>query len=107
MEKVFKALADETRRSMLDRLLERPGQTLGELVEDAGMTRQSASKHLKILEEANLVVVDWEGREKRHFLNPVPIQEVSRRWVDKYAKARLDAVLNLKDALERDSDKEG
>lgn len=100
MDKVFKALADETRRQMLDRLLEEPGLTLGELVEGTDMRRQSASKHLKILEEARLVLPEWEGREKKHYLNAVPIQEISRRWVDKYSAARADAILNLKAALE-------
>lgn len=104
MDKVFKALADETRRLMLDRLLDQPGLSLNGLIADTNMRRQSASKHLKVLEEAGLVSAEWRGREKLHFLNPVPIQDISRRWVDKYSKARADALLNLKEALERDSD---
>ncbi|NVJ96743.1 MAG: winged helix-turn-helix transcriptional regulator [Alphaproteobacteria bacterium] len=102
MDIVFKALADETRRQMLDRLLEKPGQTLSDMVSNTGMRRQSASKHLKILEEAGLVVSRREGREKLHFLNPVPIQEISHRWVDKFSKVRAEAILNLKAALESD-----
>ncbi len=105
MDLVFKALADETRRKMLDRLLAEPGQTLGDLTSGLGMRRQSASKHLKLLEEAGLVTSEWQGREKRHFLNPVPIREISRRWVDKYATARVDALLTMKEALAHDSGK--
>ncbi len=100
MDKVFKALADETRRLMLDRLLENPGLTLTDLIAGTNMRRQSASKHLKILEGAGLVVVEWRGREKLHFLNSGPIQQISRRWVDKYSKHKVDAVLTLKEALE-------
>lgn len=102
MDHVFKALADATRRAMLDKLLASPGLTLGDLVRDTDMRRQSATKHLKLLEEAGLVHVKWEGREKLHFLNPVPIQEISGRWVDKFNKARLDALFSLKSALESD-----
>lgn len=100
MDDVFKALADATRRVMLDKLLENPGQTLGQLVADTDMRRQSASKHLRILEKAGLVHVEWEGREKKHFLNPIPIREISSRWIDKFSAVRLDALLNLKEALE-------
>lgn len=102
MDDVFKALADPTRRAMLDRLLEKPGLSLGELVDGTGMRRQSASKHLRLLEDAGLVVAAWEGREKKHYLNPVPIRQISDRWVDKFSKARVDAVLMLKQALEED-----
>lgn len=102
MDQIFKALADATRRAMLDKLLASPGLTLGDLVRDTDMRRQSATKHLKLLEQAGLVHVKWEGREKLHFLNPVPIQEISGRWVDKFNKARLDALLSLKSALEND-----
>ncbi len=104
MDRVFKALADNTRRLMLDRLLEKPGLTLSELVDDVAMARQSASKHLRILEEAGLIVPQWQGREKRHYLNPVPIQEIADRWVDKYAEGRVEAVLALKAALEDEKD---
>jgi len=107
MDLVFKALADETRRRMLDRLLESPGQTLGDLTDGLGMRRQSASKHLKLLEEAGLVSSEWRGREKLHFLNPVPIREISRRWVDKFSEARTDALLTMKQALEHDSEDTG
>ena len=100
MDKVFKALADETRRLMLDRLLTEPGLTLGNLVAGTSMRRQSASKHLCILIEAGLIVTKWQGREKQHFLNPVPIQTIARRWVDKYSRTKLDAILNMKEALE-------
>lgn len=100
MDTIFKALADPTRRAMLDKLLSSPGLTLGELVEDTDMARQSASKHLALLEQAGLVLVEWQGREKKHFLNPGPIQEISRRWVDKFASHHIDAVINLKHALE-------
>ncbi len=103
MDSVFKALADGTRRMMLDKLLANPGQTLGELVADTDMRRQSASKHLQILEHAGLVHVEWEGREKKHFLNPVPIQEIGHRWVDKFSADRVDALLALKGALETDA----
>lgn len=103
MDDVFRALADTTRRAMLDKLLENPGQTLGELVADTDMRRQSASKHLQILEGAGLVHVEWEGREKRHFLNPLPIQEIGRRWVDKFSATRTEALLNLKEALETEA----
>lgn len=100
---VFKALADATRREMLDKLLYQPGLTLNELIVGTEMRRQSASKHVAILETAGLVVTEWQGREKKHFLNPVPIQEITRRWVDKYSETRAEAILNLKQALEASS----
>lgn len=100
MDIVFKALADPTRRLVLDRLLEKPGLTLSDLVAGTGMRRQSASKHIQILEDAGLVVVERSGREKKHFINVLPIQQISRRWVDKFSKVRGDAILNLKEALE-------
>ncbi|MBO6506066.1 MAG: helix-turn-helix transcriptional regulator [Kordiimonadaceae bacterium] len=100
MELVFKALADQTRRNMLDKLLQSPGITLGELIEGTDMRRQSASKHVQILEEAGLVHVEWRGREKKHFLNPIPVREISRRWLDKYNEHQADALLSMKDALE-------
>jgi DNA-binding transcriptional ArsR family regulator len=101
MDKIFKALADTTRRELLDRLFSKDGQTLGELCEYLSMTRQAVTKHLVILEEANLIVIQWKGREKMHYLNPVPIQEVYERWVSKYEKGRLAAISNLKNALEK------
>lgn len=103
MDLVFKALADATRREMLDKLLDWPGLTLNELIAGTDMRRQSASKHVTILETAGLVVTEWQGREKKHFLNPIPIQEITRRWVDKYSAVRADAILNLKQALETGS----
>lgn len=103
MDLVFKALADATRREMLDKLLEQPGLTLGELIAGSEMRRQSASKHVQILEAAGLIVAEWQGREKKHFLNPVPIQEITRRWVDKYSESRTEAILNLKAALENET----
>ncbi|QLH27456.1 metalloregulator ArsR/SmtB family transcription factor [Streptomyces sp. Rer75] len=92
MDKVFKALADQTRRYLLDRLHERGGQTLGELCERLAMTRQSATQHLAVLEDANLVSVVRRGREKLHYLNPVPLHEVQERWIDKFERPRLRAL---------------
>lgn len=100
MELVFKALADQTRRNMLDKLLGAAGLSLGELIEGTDMRRQSASKHVQLLEEAGLIHVEWQGREKKHFLNPVPIREISRRWLDKYCEQQADALLTMKQALE-------
>ena len=102
MDAVFKALADPTRRALLDRLLERQGQTLGELVDGLEMRRQSATRHLAVLESAGLVSCQWQGREKLHYLNPMPIAEISRRWVDKFSADRAAAILNLKAALEEE-----
>ena len=96
---VFKALADEGRRRLLDRLHARNGQTLNELCEEMAMSRQAVAKHLGILEEANLVVVQWRGREKLHYLNPVPINEIAERWIGKYERTRLAALSALKQAL--------
>lgn len=100
MDAVFKALADPTRRALLDRLLERQGQTLTELVDGLGMRRQSVAKHLAVLETAGLVNCVRHGREKLHYLNPVPIAEISRRWIDRYSGERAAAILNLRDALQ-------
>jgi DNA-binding transcriptional ArsR family regulator len=100
MDAVFKALADPTRRALLDRLLDRQGQTLTELVDGLGMRRQSVAKHLAVLEAAGLVSCQWHGREKRHYLNPVPIAEISRRWLDRFSGRRAEAILNLRDALQ-------
>ena len=102
MDTVFKALADPTRRALLDRLLEEQGQTLTELIDGLDMRRQSAAKHLAVLEAAELVTHRWHGREKLHYLNPVPIAEISRRWLDKFSAERAAAILNLRDALEED-----
>lgn len=99
MDATFKALADPTRRALLDRLLENQGQTLTELVDGLGMRRQSVAKHLAILEAAGLVSCQWHGREKLHYLNPMPIAEISRRWLNRYSGERAAAILNLRDAL--------
>jgi DNA-binding transcriptional ArsR family regulator len=104
MDEVFKALADPTRRELLDRLRERNGQTLNELIERMAMTRQAVSKHLAILEAANLVATVRRGREKLHYLNPVPIGEIYDRWIGKYEKARVAALADLKRALEEKED---
>ncbi len=100
MDAVFKALADATRRRLLDRLREKGGQTLGELCEGAEMTRQAVTKHLAVLEAANLVATQKRGREKLHFLNPVPINQIAERWIDPFAQHRLTALSALKTTLE-------
>ena len=100
MDPVFKALADPTRRSLLDELFERDGQTLSELEERLPMTRFGVMKHLKVLEEANLVTTKRRGREKLHFLNPIPIRLVHDRWVSKYAEPWAAALTGLKQTLE-------
>ena len=100
MDEVFKALADASRRELLDRLRADNGQTLGELCARLAMTRQAVSKHLAILEDANLVVVVWRGREKLHYLNPVPIHDIADRWIGKFERSRLQALSELKKGLE-------
>jgi DNA-binding transcriptional ArsR family regulator len=100
MDAVFKALADPTRRSLLDALYERDGQTLSALEEKLPMTRFGVMKHLRVLEEANLVTTRRNGREKLHFLNPVPIRLVHDRWVSKYAGPWAAALTGLKRQLE-------
>src|SRR3954468_1543322 len=107
MDAVFKALADESRRALLDRLHKSNGQTLGELCRDLDMTRQAVTKHLRLLEAANLVTVVWRGREKLHYLNPVPIHEISERWIGKYERHRLQALSDLKKSLEPKKNKKG
>ncbi|MEU7059568.1 metalloregulator ArsR/SmtB family transcription factor [Streptomyces sp. NPDC046197] len=92
MDMVFKALADETRRRLLDRLHEHNGQTLGELCARIAMTRQSVTQHLAVLEGANLVSTVRQGREKLHYLNPVPLHEIQERWIDKFERPRLSAL---------------
>jgi DNA-binding transcriptional ArsR family regulator len=99
-DRVFKALADPTRRLLLDRLFARDGQTLTELESAVAMTRYGVMKHLRVLEEAGLVVPRRSGREKLHFLNPVPIRQVHDRWIDKYTERRVTALLELKTELE-------
>ena len=103
MDKVFKALADPSRRQLLDRLHADNGQTLGELCADLAMTRQAVTKHLALLEAANLVNTVWRGREKLHYLNPVPIHEIAQRWIGKYERHRVQALHDLKKALEEDT----
>ena len=100
MDLVFKALADRTRRKLLDRLHADNGQTLGELCERLAMTRQAVTKHLVLLEEANLVATVRRGREKLHYLNPVPIHEIAQRWIGKFERQRLQALSDMKNALE-------
>ncbi len=100
MDAVFKALADPSRRELLDRLYSENGQTLNELCARLAMTRQAVSKHLAILEDANLVATVKRGREKLHYLNPVPIHEIAERWIEKYERHRLRALSNLKKGLE-------
>src|SRR3954452_12916628 len=104
MDKVFKALADPSRRQLLDRLHADNGQTLGALCEHLDMTRQAVTKHLAVLEEANLVAVVWRGREKLHYLNPVPIHEIAERWINKFERGRLRALAELKKKLEEGTD---
>jgi uncharacterized protein YndB with AHSA1/START domain/DNA-binding transcriptional ArsR family regulator len=97
---VFRALADPSRRRLLDSLNARSGQTLRELCADMDMARQSVSKHLAVLEAANLVTTVWRGREKLHYLNPAPINDISERWIDRYDQRRVHALADLKQALE-------
>ena len=97
---VFKALADPTRRHLLDQLYERDGRTLGELEAELEMTRFGVMKHLRILEDAGLVVTRRSGREKLHFLNPVPIRLIHDRWIDKYTERQISALADLKTTLE-------
>jgi DNA-binding transcriptional ArsR family regulator len=100
MDDVFKALADRSRRELLDRLRADNGQSLNELCQRLAMTRQAVSKHLGILEEANLVATVKRGREKLHYLNPVPIHDIAERWIGKFERHRLQALSELKKGLE-------
>jgi DNA-binding transcriptional ArsR family regulator len=104
MDAVFKALADASRRQLLDRLYAHNGQTLSELCARLAMTRQAVSKHLAVLEAANLVVTVRRGREKLHYLNPVPIHDIAERWIGKYERKRLTALSELKKKLEEKDD---
>jgi DNA-binding transcriptional ArsR family regulator len=101
-DRVFKALADPTRRFLLDLLFARDGRTLTELESELEMSRFGVMKHLKVLEEADLVVTRRAGREKLHFLNPVPIRQVHDRWIDKYTEHHVTALLELKADIEED-----
>ena len=103
-DKVFKALADPTRRRLLDLLHRENGQTLMALSEHMDMTRQAVTQHLQLLEDANLVAVVWQGREKLHYLNPVPLHEISERWIAKFERSRLRALRDLKRRLESEDD---
>src|ERR1700744_4294628 len=100
MDRVFKALADASRRALLADLFHEPGLTLGALASRLDMTRQAVSQHLAVLEAANLVAAVKRGREKLHYLNPVPIHEVHARWIAKFERPRLDALADLKQRLE-------
>jgi DNA-binding transcriptional ArsR family regulator len=100
MDKVFKALADPGRRRLLDRLHAENGQTLGELCQHLEMSRQAVTKHLNLLEAANLIVAIRQGREKLHYLNPVPIFEIADRWLSKFERGRLRVLAELKQRLE-------
>jgi DNA-binding transcriptional ArsR family regulator len=100
-DRVFKALADATRRLLLDRLFERDGRTLTELESQVEMTRFGVMKHLRILEDAGLITTQRDGREKRHYLNPVPIRLIHDRWIDKYTERRVSALTALKHRLEK------
>jgi DNA-binding transcriptional ArsR family regulator len=104
MDRVFKALADKSRRRLLDLLYADNGRTLGDLAEHLDMSRQAVTKHLVLLEEANLVVVVWRGREKLHYLNPVPLHEIHERWIGKFERPRLAALAALKKGLEGNGD---
>src|SRR5207248_3279786 len=102
MDAVFKALADSSRRKLLDSLRKANGQTLTGLCGSLDMTRQAVTKHLRLLEKANLVAIVWRGREKLHYLNPVPLHEIYERWIGKYEGQRLQALSDLKQGLEQE-----
>ena len=104
IDKVFKALADPSRRRLLDQLHRESGQTLTALCEHMDMSRQAVTQHLQQLEGANLVATVWQGREKLHYLNPVPLQEIYERWIGKFESNRLGALHKLKNQLEGDED---
>jgi DNA-binding transcriptional ArsR family regulator len=104
IDRVFKALADPSRRHLLDLLHGENGQTLTALCEHMDMTRQAVTQHLQQLEEANLVASVWQGREKLHYLNPVPLHEIHERWIEKFERSRLFALRELKKSLEGDDD---
>lgn len=98
---LFKALADPSRRKLMDLLHANDGQTLNQLCEELSMTRQGVTQHLNLLESANVVTTVWRGREKLHFLNPVPLQQIYERWIAKFEKPRLKALSDLKKRLEK------
>lgn len=101
VDEVFRALGDPSRRKLLDELRKNNGQTLSELCEHLDMTRQAVTKHLALLETANLVATVWRGREKLHYLNPAPLQEICDRWIRKYQRHHLRALSDLKKNLEK------
>ena len=103
MDKIFSALADPTRRKLLDRLYANNGQTLNELCEPFRMSRQAVTQHIALFEAARLVLVSWRGREKLHFLNPVPIYEVFQRWTKKYDRRRLEEAAQLMKIMEENN----
>ena len=100
MDAVFKALADPSRRQLLDQLHAKNGQTLSQLCRHLAMSRQAATKHLALLTKADLVVAIWRGREKLHFLNPVPLRQIAERWIDKYERDCLRALADLKRGID-------
>lgn len=102
IDNIFKALADPNRRELLDQLYKNNGQSLNELCMHLEMSRQAVTKHLKILEEANLIAVIWHGREKLHYINPVPISEIYQRWIKKYENIHLTALFDLKKQIEEE-----
>lgn len=106
IDKVFKALADPGRRQLLDQLHAESGQTLTALCEHMDMSRQAVTQHLQQLEQANLVAIVWQGREKLHYLNPVPLHEIHRRWIAKFQHGHLDALHALKQSLEGQNDEQ-
>jgi DNA-binding transcriptional ArsR family regulator len=106
IDRVFKALADPGRRRLLDVLHRENGQTLTALCEHMDMTRQAVTQHLQLLEDANLVAVVWQGREKLHYLNPVPLFEIYKRWIEKFERSRLSALRDLRRKLEGEDDEE-
>ena len=101
MDQIFKALADSSRRRLLDELHAANGQTLGALCQNLEMSRQAVTKHLRLLEQANLVVVLWQGREKLHYLNPVPLSQITERWIDKHQRRIPLALSELERGLEK------
>ena len=105
MDAVFKALADRSRRKLLDQLRKNNGQTLTQLCGHLDMSRQAVTKHLALLEAANLVATVWHGREKLHYLNPAPLHEIYERWIGKYERDRLDVLGDLKKSLETNKNK--
>lgn len=103
VDEVFKALADASRRKLLDQLYENNGQTLGQLCRHLDMTRQAVTKHLALLQAANLVVPLWDGRQKLHYLNPAPLSQIGERWIDKYQDRLALALSELEQGLEKTS----